>query len=100
MLKKDDVVALIIGTIFLLIFIAAIGRGALVSEDVAVAALETQGYSNIRIESSAWFAVGLRGCDSRDAAKFNAVAINPAGKEVHLFVCTGWLFKGATIRSK
>ena len=86
--------------LFLVLIIGSCGRGALVNEDVAVRALDTQGYSDIKITDSAWFAVGLRGCDEKDAARFTATAKNPAGKQVKVYVCTGWIFKGATIRTK
>lgn len=88
---------------FLLVLVVSIGacsRGVLVREDVAVRALEIQGYSDIKVTDSAWFAVGYRGCDEKDAARFTAVAKNPAGKQVQVYVCTGWPFKGATVRTK
>lgn len=74
-------------------------RGALVSENTAVRALEKQGYSNVKIIDHDWVLIGLRGCDGHDAAKFTAEVTNPAGKNTEVFVCTGWLFKGATIRT-
>jgi hypothetical protein len=77
----------------------AMCRGCLVEEAVAVRALDTQGYQNIRIVDHVWFGIGLRGCSGHDAAKFVAEVTNPAGKKVQVFVCTGWLFKGSTIRT-
>lgn len=85
--------------IVLLILIGVQFRGSLVDKDVAIRALEKQGYSNIEIINHQYFAVGWKGCDSKDAAKFTARVTNPAGKRVEVFVCTGWLFKGATIRT-
>jgi hypothetical protein len=88
--------------IFVILFLVGlfIGlfRGILASEDVAVRALEAQGYSNIQIVDHAWFAVGFRGCGESDAARFTARATNPAGNSTEVYVCTGVFFKGGTIR--
>lgn len=96
-MKMKDVfsVGLVIAALFLVFF-----RGAFVDKAEAVKALETQGYSNVQITSEAWLLVGVRGCAEQDAAKFSARATNPAGRQVELFVCVGWPFKGATVRSK
>ncbi len=88
--------------LFALMFLIAVGSnftGALVNEKVAIRALDSQGYSNIKITDHSWFAVSLRGCDKGDAARFTAKATNPTGKETEVYVCTGWLFKGATVRT-
>jgi hypothetical protein len=82
----------------LVIFFVVVGRGIFASQDVAVRALEAQGYSDIQIVDHAWFAVGLRGCDDKDAARFTAKVTNPAGKSAELYVCTGVIFKGGTVR--
>jgi hypothetical protein len=87
-------ILVVVAVIFLSVF-----RGAFVGEDIATRALEKQGYSDIRITKHNWFLIGLRGCDARDAAKFTAKVKNPAGKDAEVFVCTGWIFKGATIRT-
>lgn len=85
---------------FVIIILATLCRGCIVNQDEAVKALETQGFSQVQILDKGVLFVGLRGCSSHDAAKFEAKAINPIGKEVQVFVCTGWPFKGATVRSK
>lgn len=97
---KEWKVVLTYAVLILLTLTVSCGRGAFVDKSVAERALETQGYSNVKIIDHSWFAVGLRGCDEKDAARFTATATNPAGREVQLYVCTGWLFKGATIRTK
>ena len=84
----------------IILFFLFLFRGVLVSQDVAVRALEAQGHSNIEIVDSAWFAVGLRGCDTGDAARFTARVINPAGKPAEIYVCSGAFFKGGTIRTR
>ena len=79
--------------------VAGLTRGALVSEATAIQALQKSGYTDIQIESSAWFAVGLRGCSEKDAARFVASATNPNGAFVEkIIVCSGWPLKGVTIR--
>ena len=75
-------------------------RGFLVDKPIAKRCLELQGYHNVQITDRAGAFVGFRGCDATDAARFTAEATNPAGQEVEVYVCTGWLFKGATIRTK
>ena len=86
--------------IAILAIILSFFRGAFVNSDVALRALQTQGYSNVQITDHQWFAIGFRGCSEKDAAKFVAIATNPVGQRVELFVCTGWLFKGATVRTR
>ncbi len=96
----DDNRFTVFGILFILIIFAlAIFRGSWVNKSEAVRSLETQGYSNVQITEHKWFFVGVRGCENSDAARFDATTTNPAGKQVHLFVCVGWPFKGATIRT-
>ena len=83
-----------------IIFLALAGSGLLVHERIASNALAIQGFSDIQITNRAWFLVGLRGCDEKDSVRFDATATNPLGKRVSLYVCSGWIFKGATIRSR
>jgi hypothetical protein len=75
-------------------------RGALVNSNEAIMALETQGYSDIKIVDKAIFFIALRGGSKEDAAMFTAQAKNPVGKKVTVYVCVGWPFKGSTIRTK
>ena len=90
------------GIIYVVLFVMAFGglfRGVFVNESVAIQAMEDRGFSEVEVDGSAWFLVGLRGCSEKDAARFDVTAINPAGNRVSLSVCSGWPFKGATIRS-
>ncbi|MBI2041896.1 MAG: hypothetical protein HYT20_02680 [Candidatus Nealsonbacteria bacterium] len=74
--------------------------GNLVDEDIAVKALKTQGFSDIMItDKDSWF-VSFKGGGREDAVIFTALATNPAGKKVEVFVFAGWPWKGATIRSR
>lgn len=73
--------------------------GLFVSEQAAVKALEDQGFNNVQVVDHAWFAIGFRGGGRGDAARFTAKAVNPAGKEVTIYVFVGWPFKGSTVRS-
>ncbi len=91
-------------TAWMFLAVLAIGglvscRGCLVSEDVAIRALETNGFSDIKITDHSWFALGLRGGSTDDAARFTAEATNPIGKRVTVNVFTGWILKNATVRS-
>lgn len=95
---------LIYGVLFLmmlaLIILAPAGCGMMVKEDVAIRALETQGFSNVKIIEKDVFFVGCKGGDGNDVVRFTAIATNPAGEEVQVCVFAGWPFKAATIRTK
>lgn len=78
--------------------IFAMARGCLVDPSVALEAVDKAGYSDAKVVEHAYFAVGLRGCSESDAARFTVKAVNPAGREVTVTVCSGWLLKNATIR--
>jgi len=91
---------LIMIVVVIAIMVFSMCRGAFVSDDIAYRAAKNQGFKNVKVVDTAWFAVGLRGCSSHDAARFTIQATNPAGDEVECYVCSGWLFKGATIRTK
>ena len=88
---------LIVVTIFLTLFFAFF-RGIFVSEDVAIRTLKAHGFTDIEVVEKKWLLVGLRGADIHDAAIFVCSAKNPAGNNAVLYICTGWPFKGATIR--
>ena len=62
------------------------------SED-AYRALSNAGYTNITTKGYDWFACGQ---DDFYHTKFTAT--NPSGKQVNGVVCSGLLFKSATIR--
>ena len=102
-MTKNKIESIVIIALFLLIvgsiMFFGLCRGILVDESVATKALEKQGYTEIEIINHDWFLIGFRGCDKNDAAKITAIAKNPIGQEVEVFVCCGWPFKGATIRS-
>lgn len=74
------------------------GLGMFKNSSTAIKALEIQGYTDIQITDHAWLLIRFRGCDGKDAARFTATAKNPRGQEVEVYVCTGLVFKGATIR--
>ena len=86
--------------LFLGVLFLSCCRGIFVNEDVATRALETQGFSEIQIVDKDWLFVSLRGGGREDAVRFTAIATNPVGKQVKVFVFAGWPFKGATIRTK
>ena len=74
--------------------------GILVDEQKAINALEDAGYSQIEITDRAIFFIRFRGGDRRDSVRFTAKALNPLGKEVEVYIFSGWLFKAPTIRAK
>lgn len=95
-MKRSKLVGFVLAFIFTLLITS---RGLFVSNDIAINALEDQGYTNVEITNKHWFMFGLIGCADSDAAKFDVIATNPSGNKVELYVCSGWPFKGSTIRS-
>jgi hypothetical protein len=91
-------IVVVTSILIIVVFVSGM-TGILVPESKAVKALETQGFSDVKITSKAWFMVRLRGGDKSDTVRFTANATNPAGKKVTVYVFSGWLFKGATIRT-
>ena len=73
--------------------------GCLEHEDTAIRALETQGFSNIRIVDKGFLFVRFKGGGNDDNVKFTAYATNPAGENVTVCVFAGWPWKGATVRT-
>lgn len=98
--RKTSSLGVVLHAFFIVITLSLLGcRGYLNDEGQAVKALETAGYSDISVNSHKWFWVSLRGCGA-DASRFDAEAVNPAGRKVSVYVCVGWPLKGATIRSE
>lgn len=73
-------------------------RGQWVEESDAIKAMEAHGYTDVRVFTHHWFLPGLRGCSGHDAAKFDVRGTNMKGDRVHMLVCSGWPFKGSTLR--
>lgn len=88
-----------IAVVVLVLLLVLAPTGLMVPDSKAVRALETQGFSDIKITERAWYFIGMRGGDKSDSVRFTATATNPAGKKVQVYVFSGWLFKGATIRT-
>ena len=73
--------------------------GCMVSEKKALNALEKAGYSEVVVVDRSNYFVMLRGGSESDSVRFTCRAKNPAGKEVtNIYVFSGWIFKGTTIR--
>lgn len=56
-------------------------------------ALDSAGYSNVEIHGRDWFA-----CGEGDFYATKFTAVNPVGKPTQGAVCSGFIFKNATIR--
>ncbi len=100
---KSGCIGLLVFALWLLfllgcLFVGCCG-GMFVDEDVAVKALETQGFSNVQVVEKDWVFVCFKGGDGYDNVKFTAIATNPAGKTVEVCVFAGWPFKAATVRT-
>ena len=84
--------------LYLLIFFIFLFVGVCVDYDEGESALNAMGYENYEVIDKAWFAVGLRGCNWNDDAMFHVNITHPNGTTTRALVCTGWLWKEATIR--
>ena len=90
----------VLSFVLTVVFVVLIScRGIFADEAVARKSLKKQGYTKIHVIDKSFFMVGLRGCGESDAAKFTVKAVNPVGELVEVYVCAGWPFKGATIRT-
>lgn len=67
--------------------------GGCTSQTDATRALQAEGYTDIRITGYDWFA-----CSKDDTFHTGFSAKNRDGREVRGVVCSGLLFKSATIR--
>ncbi|HPN96445.1 MAG TPA: hypothetical protein PLK35_01630 [Candidatus Moranbacteria bacterium] len=93
-------VLMILLSVLLMIFtLCSFFFGIFVKPDIAIRALEKQGYENVQILEKEWLFVYFRGCSGSDNAMFKAKATNPAKRETDVIVCVGWPFKSATIRT-
>lgn len=76
-----------------LLLLAALLLCACTSETDARRALEAEGFKDIRVTGYDWFA-----CAKDDTYHTGFVAKNREGREVRGVVCSGMIFKNATIR--
>ncbi len=83
--------------ILLLLLGLCVGPGSCVSDSQAIAAAETNGFTDPQIINRTNFTM-FSGCGREDVAAFRVHATNPAGRRVTILVCAG-LFKGSTIRT-
>jgi hypothetical protein len=86
---------------FALVLSAAVlvgARGYLVNDEVALHAAQVSGYTDVAVTGRHNIWPGLFGCSGHDAVGINVTATNPQGQRVDLLVCSGWLFKSATVR--
>ena len=77
-------------------------QGIYVSQENVVSAVEKQGYSEVVVNDKDVFFVSSWGgeCGDKDDALFEITAINPVGNKVEIIACSGWPWKGVTIRTE
>ena len=75
------------------------GRGCNVTDSEAINAMEVNGFTHVKVVRKIWFLPGFAGCSTHDAVAFTVTAINVKGDKVNMLVCSGWPFKGATVRT-
>jgi len=76
-----------------LLLCAALAIAGCTSESDAKRALEAEGYTDVRFTGYDWFA-----CAKDDTFHTGFVAKNRDGRQVKGVVCSGLMFKNATIR--
>ena len=81
----------------LLLFIFLGGCGLAVSDERAVDAMESLGFTNVVIKESHWMAPSFFGCGDDDDVAFETTGIRD-GRSVNVTVCCGWALKGCTTR--
>ena len=89
---------LVYAVVILLFMAASVGRGFLVNSADALRAASAQGFSQATITQELRILPGFAGCDGGDAAGFHMTGINSKGDKVTFTACSGWPFKGITIR--
>jgi hypothetical protein len=82
-----------VSAIFLLIF----GQGLLVSKKKAIKALQTNGFTDVKILKRQWTLVKLRGGREGEDVRFVASATNPIGQKVKVYVFAEWPWKGIRV---
>ena len=89
-------------TLIFVFVVIALGANYLLghaaSQSNAENALRVQGFDHIHLTARHRFLVEFQGCGKEDVAKFDFTAQNARGITVHVSVCEGWPFKGATVR--
>ena len=91
--------ALVVLAVVLVFAAALFPTGIFVNERIAVRALEDQGFSKVQVTDRAIWFIGFRGGEHSDAVRFTRTGLNPLGRRVTTHVFSGWLWKGATIRT-
>ena len=86
--------------VYIIIGLFMLIRGVFVSDTATITAVEKQGYSNVQIESKIPVVACFFGADAQDAVVYKMQVTNPAGQRVEIDACSGWLFKGVTIRTR
>ncbi len=91
-------VELLITISALVLIVASLMRGCLVEDNVAIHTAEVSGYTEPKVIARHNIAPTLFGCSGSDAVGFEVTAKNPQGQPVTLLICSGWIFKAATVR--
>jgi hypothetical protein len=78
----------------LLLAMACAALAGCYSTNDATSALQAQGFTDIRVTGHAWFA----SCGKDDTFATSFTARNPQGRVVSGAVCSGLIFRNATIR--
>ena len=102
--EPDDRRALVVGALSVLVsivlIVASCSRGALVNPADSIRAASALGFSEATVVRSTWLFPVFSGCDGGDALAVTLDATNPVGQQTQVIACSGWPFKGWTVRVK
>jgi hypothetical protein len=83
---------------FVIVLPLIVFRGSCVEQEVALHAVQVEGYTDAKVVDRHNVFAGWQGCAGEDAVGFDVEATNVKGERVKLLVCAGWWLKAATVR--
>ena len=94
------IIQLAIGVFALLFLVASLFRGLMVDPKESLRVADTFGFRNVAIVSTQWFLPLFAGCDAGDALAVNLAVTDQQGRTAAVLACSGWPWKGWTMRVK
>jgi hypothetical protein len=95
---RDSLYAVVMIIILIGVLVFGVARGFMVNSADSIHAAQEQGFSDVVITQELRILPGFAGCDSGDAAGFHMTGVNTKGEHITFTACSGWPFKGITIR--
>lgn len=101
-LKLVGGLLLILAVMYLAIGLVSVSQVNLgPSKEQVQKAIEDQNYTEVVVLDKVWFgSTVIHGCGGEDVFAFPFTAKNAQGNQIEAAACTGYIWKGVTIRSK